>query len=342
MTGSCERPEVSENAREVPVASVDLIVRARHSRGNPVAIAAQSSKRFPVAISLRQLEYFAVLSEELHFGRAAERLGMSQPPLSLSIKQLEKDLGFSLMDRAGKPVRLTQAGAIFAEHAKRILGLLDSAKAISAQAATGFAGEVSIAFVSAMLYRRFPVALKAFQEAYPGIRLILREMNTTKQIEAVQTGEIDLGFIHSVQVPDTVTQHVLETERLVCCLPRDHRLAGRGRIKLPELAGERVIVFSREHAISFHDRIISSLANAGVTVEPDFHIQHWPTVVTLVAQGLGVSLVPKSLATLINDRVHYIEVDEPRAELEIALIHGTQPLSSTARLFIQHYNGDTW
>lgn len=295
-----------------------------------------------MAISFRQLRYFVVLSEQLHFGRAAEKLNISQPPLSVSLKQLEKNLGFPLVARTSKVVQLTPAGVVFAEHAKRILNQMESAEVIAAQTAEGFAGQLNIAFVSAMLHRRFPRALKAFAERYPEIELVLWEMNTSVQIDAVLAEEIDLGFIHSVQVPPMIKQHVIETERLMCCVPRDHRLAGRGRINLRDLAGERIITFSREHAAGFFDSISASLDDVGLAPSTNFHIQHWPTIVALVGNGLGVSLVPKSLRSLGNENVHYIEVNEPDAELEVALIHKAGDLPTAASLFFQLYQNDVW
>ncbi|WP_127902331.1 LysR family transcriptional regulator [Solirhodobacter olei] len=295
-----------------------------------------------MAVTFRQLQYFLALAEELHFGRAAERLHISQPPLSASLKQLEHSLGFELMLRSNRMVRLTPAGAVFAEHARRILGQLGAAEAIAAQTAKGFVGTVKVAFVPSVLFNRLPPALKAFQEAYPEIELNLREMNTAQQVNDMMHHKIDVGFVHEVPLPEEIKQHKIETERLVCCLPRGHRLSGRTRIRLSELAGERVIVFSRELSANFYDRIAALLRAAEIEPYPHYHMQHWFTVVALVAQGMGVSLVPKSLATGNFANVTYVEIAERNAERQILLICRRDAAAETAKLFAQFVVSGNW
>ncbi|WP_102226583.1 LysR family transcriptional regulator [Acidimangrovimonas sediminis] len=288
-----------------------------------------------MAITFRQLRYFLALAEELHFGRAAERLHISQPPLSASLKQLEGEVGVALMERSNRMVRLTPAGAVFAEHARRILGQLGRAEASAVQAARGGGGRVVVAFVPSMLFRRLPPLLQSFAEAHPGVDLVLHEMNTTRQIEAIGRMQADVGFIHGVPLPEGIAHHPLETERLVCCLPQGHRLAGRSRVRLSELAGERLLVFSREFAAHYHDRIAGLLQSAGLTPDPDFRIQHWFTVVALVGQGMGVSLVPRSLAGAAFANVAYVEIEEEAAEHEVALIWREEGQSAAARAFVR-------
>ncbi|HAE51248.1 MAG: LysR family transcriptional regulator [Tistrella sp.] len=289
-----------------------------------------------MAITFKQLRYFLVLAEQLHFGRAAQQLNISQPPLSTSLRQLEETLGFALMERSTKAVRLTPAGALFAEHAARILGQLDAACVLAEQTAKGVAGEITVAFVPSMLFRRLPATLQAFQEEHPTIELRLQEMNTASQIEELINHRIDVGFVHSVALPDEVSEITIETERLVCCVPYQHRLASRSRISLHELAGERVLVFARTFAAHYHDRIVGLLRAAGVDVYPHYRIQHWFTVVALVAQGMGVSLVPHSLSRSGFDDVVYLEIEERQAEHRVSLIWRTSGLSNAARAFVDH------
>lgn len=292
-----------------------------------------------MAITFKQLRYFLTLAEELHFGRAAEKLNISQPPLSASLKQLEHALGFPLMERTNKMVRLTPAGATFAEHARRMLNQLSAAETIAAQMAKGAVGKVTVAFVPSMLFRQLPPLLKTFQENHPDIELILHEMNTTRQIEALLDREIDIGFVHKVPFPPDIAQHTLETERLVCCVPRDHRLAGCSRIRLSELAGERVLTFSREFAAHFHDRIAGLLRVARVETFPHYHIRHWFTVVALVGQGMGVALVPQSLRNSAFANVAYLEIEEREAEHQVSLIWHRDAPPQAARLFLQFVSG---
>lgn len=289
-----------------------------------------------MAITFRQLHQFLVLSRELHFGRAARKLNISQPPLSTSIKNLEETLGFLLLHRNNQGVRLTPAGAEFAEHCARILGQLDAARAMAGQKAIGAAGTLSVCFVSSMLFRNLPRSLRAFEQAHPTAGLDLHEMNTNQQIENLLRGKADVGFIHAVPLPDELSAHTTLTERLVCCVPRHHRLAGRSRISISEMAGDKVLVFSREFAAHYHDRIVALLRSAKVEPHAPYRVQHWLTVVALVAQGMGISLVPRSLARASMAEVIYIEVEEPSAEHEVQMIWRTDSENSLTGSFVRY------
>ena len=289
-----------------------------------------------MAITFRQLQQFLVLSKELHFGRAAKQLNISQPPLSVSIKQLEENLGFMLLRRERKGVRLTPAGAVFAEHCARILGQLDAARALAEQRAKGATGTLTVSFVPSMLFRNLPRTLRNFQETYPAAELELQELNTNRQIEALLQGKVDVGFIHAVPLPPELQSHSIETERLVCCVPRQHRLARRSRIAISEMSGEKVLVFSREFAAQYHDRIVSLLRSADVEPYTPYRIQHWFTVIALVAQGMGISLVPRALSRSAMADVIYIEIDEPDAEHEVQMIWNADTQSDLTKTFRRH------
>ena len=273
-----------------------------------------------MAVTFRQLRYFLVLAEELHFGRAAERLNISQPPLSTSLKQLEENLGFALLQRNQRGVQLTPAGRVYAESVRQVLTQLEAAEAAAAQTARKVTGKLTVAFVPSMLLRNLDTTIKEFHEAYPEVELHLREMNTVSQIEGLMNRSVDLGFVHSVSLPEQIAEQVLETERLMCCVPRDHRLAARGRIRLSDLEDEKVLLFSREFAPQFYDKIVSLLASRSNRLYSGYHIQHWFTVVALVNRGMGVSLVPQSLSRSKFGNVRYLEIDEAEAEHRVSLL----------------------
>ncbi len=273
-----------------------------------------------MAVTFRQLRYFLVLAEELHFGRAAERLNISQPPLSTSLKQLEENLGFALLQRNQRGVQLTPAGRVYAESVRQVLTQLEAAEAAAAQTARKVTGKLTVAFVPSMLFRNLDTTIKEFHEAYPEVELHLREMNTVSQIEGLMNRSVDLGFVHSVSLPEQIAEQVLETERLMCCVPRDHRLAARGRIRLSDLEDEKVLLFSREFAPQFYDKIVSLLASRSNRLYSGYHIQHWFTVVALVNRGMGVSLVPQSLSRSKFGNVRYLEIDEAEAEHRVSLL----------------------
>lgn len=271
-------------------------------------------------VSFRQLRQFLALSQELHFGRAASRLGISQPPLSASLRQMEERLGFHLMERNSKTVRLTPAGVVFAEHAERILNQVETARAAAAQTAQEATGELTVAFVPSMLFRYFPAKLRAFRDNHPQVKLMLCEMNTSEQVEALRYHRIDVGFVHALPFPESIAHRVIETERLVCCVPRQHRLAARSRIAIKELSGEQVLVVARDYATQYHDRIADLLQAEGIKPNTNFHVRYGFTIIALVAQGMGVSLVPASLARSHLADVAFIEIEERQAEHDVAMI----------------------
>lgn len=295
-----------------------------------------------INITLRQLRYFLTLAKHLHFGRAATALNISQPPLSTSLKQLEDNLGFRLFDRTNKSVHLTPAGVVFADHAVRVLGQLQAAHDLAAQTASGMLGKLTVAFVPSMLYRRLPPLLKKFQEAYPGIELHLHEMNSAAQIAQLAAHTIDFGLVHATTSPDGIISTPLKTERLVCCVPKTHRLAERGQISLHELAGDVILVFARDFAPRYHDRIIGLLHAANLQPHVQFRLQNWFTILVLVNHGMGVSIVPRSLTESHFADVRYIDLLEPNAEHQVAMIRRDEPLSDAGRAFMSlmktHYN----
>lgn len=298
-----------------------------------------------MAMTLRQLRHFLVLAEELHFGRAAERLNISQPPLSASLRALEEELGVRLMERGGRTTRLTEAGVVFADRAARVLGQLASAREAVALVAGGAAGAVSVGFVPSMVLRDLPRLMTEFEEGHPGVELRLAEMNSADLLQGLESHDIDLGFMHSVPLPDGVAHAEIRSERFVACLPRGHRLAARSRIGLGELAGERVLVFSRDYAAHYHDRIVGLLRAAHVEPHLEFRIRSWFTIVALVTQRMGVSVAPQALARVGATDAVFVELDEPEAQHGITLVWRSGELSDAARSFLAaaraFYSGGT-
>jgi DNA-binding transcriptional LysR family regulator len=293
-----------------------------------------------MAITFRQLEHFVVLAEQLHFGKAAKLLNISQPPLSASLKQLEQALGYELMTRTRKSVQLTPAGSVFAEQARRILEQLNAATALGREVASGSAGSISVGFVPSMLFRGLPALLRRFEETHPRIALTLCEKNTAHQIADIQRHKVDVGFIHSVPLPDVLSEQRMGSEGLVCCLHRAHRLAGLRRIELARLVNEKVIVFSREFAPHYHDRIVALLRASGIEPFLGYDVQHWLTVLALVSQGLGVSLVPRSLAQTGLGDVSFVDIVARNAEHGVSLVwhtHGTNEATAVFVAFARSY-----
>lgn len=266
-----------------------------------------------MAVTFRQLKYFLVLAEELHFGRAARRLHISQPPLSASLKQLEEELGARLLERSSKHVALTRAGEVFRRQAQRLISQLGDTQELVRRVAESASGLVRVGFTPTMIFRRLPTVLAAFQHRHPGMDIQLLELNSAEQVEALGTGRIDVGFIHAMPLPETTASLTIADEPFVCCLPSHHPLAGRSSLRLHELAGEPLIMFNRALASHYYDRIIGLFRLAGV--EPDIRhaVNHWLTITALVAGGMGASLVPRALAESGFAGVSFVPLDEPGA-----------------------------
>lgn len=246
-------------------------------------------------MELRHLRYFSVLADELHFGRAARRLAISQPPLSVAIRQLEESIGARLFERNSKEVRLTAAGATLRESARELLRRTEEIAREARDVASGSAGHLRIGFVGAMLYRGLPQALRAFRRRHAGVRISLTEMNSAEQMAELLHDRLDLGFVHTHRMPQGLQQRLLLAEPFVCCLPARHALARRRTVALADLREQPFILFARSVSPDYHERILSICADAGYQPEVRHEVRHWLAVVSLVSQDMGVALVPEAL-----------------------------------------------
>ncbi|KAA0180356.1 LysR family transcriptional regulator [Cupriavidus cauae] len=246
-------------------------------------------------MEFRHLRYFLVLADELHFGRAARRLSISQPPLSLNIQQLEASVGARLFERDSKGVRLTAAGRAFRESATALLAQAEEARLLARQIEAGAVGRLRVGFVGSMLYRGLPQKLQQFEADQPGIQIALTELNSQEQIEALLHGQLDVGFIHTSRVPDELAARLIHSEPFVCCMPAAHRLATRRTIALTELRGEPFVLFSRNASPDYYARIVDMCAAEGFYPQIRHEVRHWLSVVSLVSQGMGVAVVPAAL-----------------------------------------------
>jgi len=246
-------------------------------------------------MELRHLRYFVVLAEELHFGRAAARLAISQPPLSVAIRQLEDSVGAQLCERNSKSVRLTPAGHALEQSARRLLRQAEEAAVQARDISQGLAGRLRIGFVGAMLYRGLPQALRRFQQRHPAVRVILSELNSAEQLGELLHDQLDVGFVHTQRVPPGLRQVLLLSEPFVACLPAEHPLARRRAIAPAQLQGEPFVLFARSVSPDYHERILAICAQAGFRPEMRHEVRHWLSVVSLVSQGMGVALVPDAM-----------------------------------------------
>ncbi|MFG6466984.1 LysR family transcriptional regulator [Roseateles sp. BYS87W] len=243
-------------------------------------------------MEFRHLRCFLAVAEELHFGRAAQRLAISQPPLSVAIQQLEATVGARLFDRDSKGVRLTPAGQAFRSRATQLLAQAEDACALAREVQAGEVGRLRLGFVGSTLFHGLSAWLQAFQAAHPKVEVIVVELNSQDQIDALLAQELDLGLLHTDRLPPALACEPLYAEPFLACLPADHPLAGEARIALADLSDEPFILFSRKGSPEYHARIVDICRQQGFYPRLQHEGRHWLSVVSLVAQGLGVSLVP--------------------------------------------------
>jgi len=247
-------------------------------------------------MELRLLHYFVTLAEELHFSRAAQRLSISQPPLSVAIKQLEQELQAQLFERSSKGVRLTAAGEHLLGKARQLLALSQQAAQETRDVAQGTRGHLRLGFVGSSLYRGLPQALEQFQHSHPQVRVDMLEANSAEQILGLQQMRLDMALVHSMQPPEGIDSQLLVEEPFVVCLPEQHPLHARAAIDLAELRNDRLILFSSLVSPTYHQRIYEMCLTHGFAPEVRHEVRHWLSVISLVSLGQGVALVPEALA----------------------------------------------
>ncbi|MBR1221965.1 LysR family transcriptional regulator [Bradyrhizobium sp. U87765 SZCCT0131] len=248
-------------------------------------------------MDLRQLRYFAVLAEEKHFGRAAQRLALSQPPLSTAIRQLEAEIGAKLFARTSRHVSLTPAGVALQREAQVLLRRADEARALVKAVAEGHGARFRVGFAGSMLYRGLPALLADVGTLAPDIELTLQELNSTEQIEALHRDEIDLGFIHGRSTPDGLDGFRYHAEPFVACVPDGHAAARARTLRLTRLQHEDFVLFSQRVSPDYFQSVMAICLAAGFMPRVRHEVRHWLSVVSFVANGLGVALVPRTLAT---------------------------------------------
>ena len=290
-------------------------------------------------MELRHLRYFSVLAEELHFGRAAVRLSISQPPLSVAIRQLEESVGARLFDRNSKEVRLTAAGIALQASARRLLAQSEEAALEARNVASGLAGRLRVGFVGAMLYRGLPQALKTFQAAHPAVRITLTELNSGEQISELMHDRLDVGFLHTARLPDALQSRLLLSEPFVCCLPAGHPLAGKRKVAPSDLKDEALVMFARNSSPDYHERILSICADAGFRPEVRHEARHWLAVVSLVSQGFGVALVPEAMRRSALEGAVFRPLDRVTARSEAYGVWRTGSVNVLAEVLLKQFPG---
>lgn len=282
-------------------------------------------------MELRQLRYFLAVAEELHFGRAARRLHISQAPLSAQIQKLEQEVGHRLFHRTTRRVRLTDVGDEFYRRAAAVVQEADELTSDLGQIAQGRAGRLRLGFVSSASYELLPRAIRRFRELAPQVNLELEPMTSAEQTDALRDGRLDLGIVRGAEGLAELSAERIVSEQIVACLPRDHWLADADEVSARQLAQEHLIFFPPREMPGYAAEIRPLFSSTGFPPVYARIIQQ-ETALGFVSAGLGYTLLPASVSAFAPPTVHlaYIE-EQPMTSIYAAF--GAEAASGAAQLF---------
>ena len=273
--------------------------------------------------SLRRLDAFVAVADELHFGRAATRLHIAQPALSQQVRQLETDLGLTLLERTTRRVALTVDGKAFLPYARQLLVSAQGVLRAAEELRVGARGRLRLGFVDSTAYEFVPSFLHRFRAAWPDVGVELHTMSSDEQARGLADGIIDVGVARTVPVRPTVESHVLGHDRLLVAVPEDHAIADQQSVRLGRLRNDTFVGFSREKSPSLHTEIRALMLGSGVRYDPAIEATEYTTIVGLVAAGEGVALVPAGVRRLHLPNVTYVEITD--REARVALVRLSRP-----------------
>lgn len=282
-------------------------------------------------LELRHLRAFCHVAEERHFGRAARRLAVSQPALSVQIRRLEEMVGVTLFERHTRQVALTDAGRALEEAARRLLRDVETAVRTTREAGQGAAGELRVGFGPTLMLSTLAHVIRTYRLRYPRVRVDLRELTTTEQTTALLTGQLDVGFVRGAEADPRLYAELFAREPLVVAVARDHPRAGQRRLRLEELAGDPWVLFPRAIAPTFHDQVMALCRAAGFTPRVVQETREVHTTVGLVGAGIGVTIVPETVRRMTGVEVAFFPV--PRAHIRLSMVRP----AGTPRPVVEHF-----
>lgn len=286
-------------------------------------------------MEIRQVRCFVAVAEELHFGRAARRLSISQPPLSRTIQQLEEDLGARLLERTRRHVELAPAGRAFLVRARRILAEADAAAREAREVASGREGSISVSFVGSAMYSLLPRVLREMRSRFPGVSIELHEMATDAQVAALLDRRTQVAFVRPGIVHPHLRSEVLLREPLLLALPASHPSARRRSVPLSDLSADAFILFPRQTRGSLGNRVLDLCAAAGFAPRVVQEAMEMQTALGLVAGGLGVAVVPGGVRRLAWPGVVLRSMPRPVPDIELALASRLDESSPVVPRFLE-------
>jgi|SRR5690625_912218 len=249
-----------------------------------------------IDLDARILRYFMAVAEELNFSRAAQRLHISQPPLSTAIRQLEENLGVRLFNRSSRHVQLTAAGRVLYQEAAYLLQRQQEVKNLVHRIGEGLLGQIRIGFVGSMIYRDLNKVIDHCDTQYPAVEHLWLEMNSAEQVELIERGGLDIGIIHDSPISEQVASTPLTQESFLVCVHENHRLSTQTSVCLQDLKEDNFIVFSRALSPRYYELILSMYLQSGFYPRIRFEARHWLSVISLVSQQIGIAIVPHCLS----------------------------------------------
>lgn len=289
-------------------------------------------------IELRHLRYFLAVAETLHFGRAAKKLGMAQPPLSQQIRRLEAMLGTPLFERTTRGVALTAAGTMLRERARSTIARLEDDLEQTRRVARGEEGRLTVGFSGSVMFTELPAAIQRYRRAYPRVEVRLREMWTSEQLPALADGSIDVGILRDGERRTELMIQPLLRESFYVALPADHKLRRQRSVDAVALADEPFVLFSRRNGNLAYERTIRCCLDAGFQPRIVQEAPQFATLIRLVAAGLGVSIAPACMATVAFPGATFRPI---RSKRWTSVDIGTRVdgVSATAAAFVETVRG---
>jgi DNA-binding transcriptional LysR family regulator len=286
-------------------------------------------------VEIRHLRYFVAVAEELHFGRAAQKLGMAQPPLSQQIRRLEQELGVQLLHRTKRRVQLTEPGRAFLEEARKVIAQVGTAVAVAQRAGRGEVGRLAIGFLGAATFSLLPAILKLFRQRFPGVEIELHELKAFELVQALHQGRIHVGLVRLPVQDELLSLEPILEEKLVVALPEQHPLAERPRLAFRDLAGEAFLLPPRQLAPGFYEQLADLAQQAGFTLRIGAEASQLQTILNLVAAGMGITLVPESVMQMSGRGVVFKRLPEPSPTMEIAVAWRRDDPSQVLQAFLE-------
>lgn len=271
-------------------------------------------------MELRHLRYFVALAEELHFGKAAKRMHITQPPLSKQIKELEEELGVVLFARTNKVVRLTEPGSVFLQHVRRIQDLLEQAVTTTRRAERGEVGRLAIGYLGAAAFQLLPNVLRQFRQNHPNVEVSLYGMVTSEQLNALAHGSIDVGLMRPTDALKDLKSEVIVREPFVVALPADHKLARCRKVNIRALAQEHFVMLPATPEHGLYRQIMNLCLRAQFQPKIIQVANETRSIVGLVGAGIGISILPSSVRRMNISRVVYKDLSGVEGYAEMLVV----------------------